>query len=687
MHAQLVTDHTAIAPGETIHLALRQSIDSGWHTYWRNPGDSGAATTIAFSLPAGWSTGPLTWPTPVRLPIGPLMDYGYTGEVLMPLTLAAPPQAKPGQTIAIKAQASFLVCQDVCIPEDATLNLALPVVAGPSAADPVWGQKIAAALAALPVPGRLKAAMTPGPRSIRLSVTGAPVAGGDFPAAYFFPYDDAAIDQVQRQTIERGVDGLTLTLSPGAAFKSASPPAALAGVLSLGDQAYEIDAPAGAPLARASGLGPPAPPETAAARIGELVLAAGLAFVGGLILNLMPCVFPVLAMKAAALARHAHEPAAARRQGLAFMVGAVAAFLGLAGVLIVARAAGEAVGWGFQLQSPPVVAALALVMLLVGLDLSGVFEVGAGLQALSGRPAASEGVVGALLTGALAVAVAAPCTAPFMAGAIGYALTQPPAAALAIFLALGLGMAAPFTLLAFVPGLLSRLPRPGPWMDGLKAVLAFPMYAAAAWLVWVFSQQAGAAGQARLLAAVGLTAFAAWLFGAAQRASSRGANPSIPAAASGVALGLAVAAAFWQGRRDARGPRRRLIEPDHRRAVHARAAGGPARDGKAGVRELHCSLVRHLSDQRTGRVVEQPVEGRLPTGGRDLSGRRLDQPRPDHRPHPDRARPGRRAALSDVRRARRRAGGAAANPDRRDSRGGGAKGRSSLIRPLAGAGR
>jgi thiol:disulfide interchange protein DsbD len=281
--------------------------------------------------------------------------------------------------------------------------------------------------------------------------------------------------------------------------------------------------------------------------LGGLGVAMVFAFLGGLILNLMPCVFPILSMKAASLARHAHHPGAARLQGLAFAAGVVATFVGLAAILIAARAAGQAVGWGFQLQSPIVVALLCLLMLLVALNLSGVFEVGAGVQALAGAaPGAGQDTLwGAALTGALSVAVAAPCTAPFMGPALGFALTQPPVLSLAVFVALGLGMAAPFTALAFAPALLSRLPRPGPWMDGLRKVLAFPMYGAAAWLLWVLALQGDAVKLAELLAALVLIAFAAWAYGLGQRAQIEGRRSLAGFGAAAVAAGLALAAAVW----------------------------------------------------------------------------------------------------------------------------------------------
>ena len=264
----------------------------------------------------------------------------------------------------------------------------------------------------------------------------------------------------------------------------------------------------------------------------------------------MPCVFPVLSMKAAALAGHGGESGAARAQGLAFLAGVLIAFLGLAGALIAARGAGGAIGWGFQLQSPWVVTALGLIMLAAGLNLSGLYEIGTSVQGLGGGLASRGGLAGSAATGVLAVVVAAPCTAPFMGPALGYALTQPAAAALAVFLALGLGFAAPFTLLAFSPALMRRLPRPGAWMDVLKQALAFPMYAAAAWLAWVLAQQSGPPGLARMLAAAVVLGLAAWLLGLSQRRRAEGRGGRNVLALAGVALALCVAAVA--GARDAR---------------------------------------------------------------------------------------------------------------------------------------
>jgi thiol:disulfide interchange protein DsbD len=463
------------------------------------------------------------------------------------MTMTAPAAAKVGDKVALKAAVSLLVCADICVPQDDVLTLILPVVAGTAPEDPKWGDAVEAAVAAAPKPAGLAAVFQPkgagAGETVTLAVTGAALKGADKAGAYFFPFEGTVIDHAKPQVIERGPDGLTLTLAPGYAFQGGKPPSTLAGVLAVGGKTYEISATPGAPPPGAAGLGPP--PAKVQGRGADLGLAAAavFAFLGGLILNLMPCVFPILAMKAASLAGHGRgEQAEARRQGLAFGVGSVLTFLALAGGLIALKAAGSAIGWGFQLQSPLVVAVLCLLMLAVALNLSGLFEVGTSLQGAGSGLASRGGALGSFFTGALAVVVAAPCTAPFMGPALGWALTQTPVAALTVFLFLGLGFAAPFVLVAYAPGLLSRLPRPGPWMEMFRKALAFPMYGAAAWLAWVLAQQAGADDLAKLFAAAVTVALAAWLAGLAQRRAALGRKPRVLTGAVAVLAVLAVAA-------------------------------------------------------------------------------------------------------------------------------------------------
>lgn len=534
VEAELVSGSAAGTPGGTVHIALRQKIKPGWHTYWRNPGDSGEPTRLTWTLPEGWSAGEIIWPRPERQPIGPLVNYGYSGDVLLPVAVRVPASARAGQTVRLTAKADWLVCEEICVPEEATLSLDLLVSAGPAAPHPEHGESVKAALAAAPKPGLLTGSAALEGGRLKLTVLGGPVRGRQVGQAYFFPYDGALIDHAQPQAIERGPGGLTLALAPGYAAQGRSLSGPVRGVLSLGDDAYEVEAAPGPRPEAATGLRAPA-----AESLG-LPLALALALLGGLILNLMPCVFPVLSMKAAALAGHAHEPRAARMQGLAFLAGVLATFAALALALIAARAAGEAAGWGFQLQSPPAIAGLCLLMLLIALNLSGVFHIGASAQGVGAGLAGRSGTAGAFFTGVLAVVVAAPCTAPFMATAMGYAVVQPPAVALAVFLALGLGLAAPFVLVSFTPALLRRLPRPGPWMKTLQRLLAFPMYAAAAWLAWIYGRQTGLEGLAELFAVGWLAALAAWLFGRGQRSGR-----SLPfRLASGTA---ALLAAGWLG--------------------------------------------------------------------------------------------------------------------------------------------
>ena len=534
---ELAAQTAGAAPGSTLYAAVILTAEKGWHTYWRNPGDAGEATKITWTLPAGWRAGEIVWPAPERLPVGPIMNYGYEGRVVLAVPIEIPASAAPGQSASLVANVDYLVCAQVCVPGSAKVSLAVPIVAGAPPLDPAWGKTITDTLAAAPKPAGLRATFQRSGPGLTLAVAGPPLTGLSPTDVYFYPYQDTLIDQAKPQAVSRGPRGLTLALTAGSALAPAGP-ASAAGVLAVDGKVFEITAAPGPPPVGAAGLGPLA--RGPGGPLG-LPLALAFAFLGGLILNLMPCVFPILSMKAAALARHAGG--AARGEGVAFLAGVLVAFAILAGTLIAARTAGTAVGWGFQLQSPLIVALLALVMLGAALNLSGLFEIATSLQAVgAGAPAGSE-LLASLLTGALAVVVAAPCTAPFMGPALGFALTQAPGTALAVFLALGLGFAAPFTAIAFIPPLTRRLPRPGPWMEGLKKALAFPMYGAAAWLTWVLSQQTGSIGLARLLAAALALALAAWLFGVSQRRRARGGRGGLwSAGAAAVSLILALAA-------------------------------------------------------------------------------------------------------------------------------------------------
>ncbi|AUN29171.1 protein-disulfide reductase DsbD family protein [Niveispirillum cyanobacteriorum] len=520
-----------MAPGQTVWAALTQNIRPHWHTYWINPGDSGIPTEIKWTLPEGWKADAITWPAPQRFPIGPLVNFGYADQVHLLVPLTVPANATPGQAVKLDAKVDWLVCEDICIPESADLSIAVPVVAGTAAVEPEAAPLFTKARASLPVPSPYTATLAPGDKAHRLTLAAPGLDKGKISEVFFFPHDYKVASSNAAQELRLGADGLTLSLVPGGAL----PAGPVTGVLSFTEEldgqsvrhAFAVEAAVGA---------------AAPASTGEQTswaTALLLALLGGAVLNLMPCVFPVLSMKALALLQHG--PAHARRHGLAYTAGVLACFAIVAGALIALRAGGAAIGWGFQLQDPLVVAILAYVMLLLGLSLSGVFTLGGSVMGVGQGLAGRDGLAGSFFTGVLATVVATPCTAPFMGTALGFAITQPWPVALSVFLALGLGMALPFLALSFSPALLKRLPRPGLWMERVKQALAFPLYASAAWLVWVLSIQAGPAALATVLAGMVAIAFAAWVYG--QTRLSGGPGRAFGSLLAVLALGGAVAGA------------------------------------------------------------------------------------------------------------------------------------------------
>ena len=520
--ARLVPEVTRAAPGDTIWVGLHLDIIEGWHTYWRNPGDSGQPTALDWTLPDGVTAGDIVWPHPEALPFGPLVNYGYEEEVLHLVPITLPADWPEGEPLRLEADARWLVCADICVPEDGTVALTLPTGAT-TEPDPAAGPLFQRFRAQVPEPAAFDVAATSGDRLAL--VVDRPLARGA--EAHFFPYEAGVIEPAAEQRLKRGAESFTLGLEP----KADAAPDRLAGVLVVSErlgpqtftEAFEVA------------------PEVAAAPAGArpplgLLAAIGLALGGGVLLNLMPCVFPVLSMKALALVQTGSAARGrARAEGLAYTAGVLVTFMAVGGALVAARLAGAQVGWGFQLQSPLVVAALAYLLFAIGLNLSGLFEVKG--PAFMGGGLARDGAVGAFFTGALAVVVATPCTAPFMATALGFALVQPPAVTLAVFAALGLGLALPFLLVSLVPALARRLPRPGPWMVRLKQGLAFPMYASAAWLVWVLARQAGPDAVLAVLAGATLLAFGLWLAAPAERRPPRAAR-AVGVVAAVLALAL-----------------------------------------------------------------------------------------------------------------------------------------------------
>ena len=554
IEAELVPMSAWAAPGSTAVVAVKQTIQPDWHTYWRNPGDSGGATTLTWTLPQDVRAGDIVWPVPERQRISGLMNYGYSGVVYLPAPIEIPASARPGTTVPLTVRALFFVCSaEMCVPDELTLRLDLPVREGAAPLDPRHGGPITAVLENAPRPAGIEARIALEGGVLTLAAAGGPLTGRDPGPSYFFPFEGGIIDHPAAQTGVWGPQGLTLRLSPGGETRATGLSGPIEGVLVTEHGAWEIRAEQGTAPAGTSGSG-----ELAAAADGSSAEPGGgagagtslavfaqavlFAVLGGLILNLMPCVFPILAMKAASLAASAHDVRHARRDGLAFLAGVLTTFLLLAGVVLALRAAGEAVGWGFQLQSPPVTAGLALLMLAVALNLSGAFHVGGGLQGAGSGPLARlPGGAGAFFTGALAVIVAAPCTAPFMAFALGAALVMPWPMALMVFLGLGLGLALPFVVVSLTPALLARLPRPGPWMERLKGLLAFPLYATALWLAWVFSRQTGAEALGLLFGAGILLSLGLWLVGGGQTERGFGRRGVLHLTAGAIALLLAAA--------------------------------------------------------------------------------------------------------------------------------------------------
>ena len=543
---ELLSEVGAIAPGETFWVALHQRIAPGWHTYWMNPGDSGEPLKIDWALPPGFTAGDIVWPHPERIPVGPAMTYGYSHEVVLLIPVTPPPTLSPGARVTLGGHASWLVCEEICIPEESPVTLTLPVVAGPPPPDPSVAQLIAIARRAVPTPSPWPASFVASPATVMLTVGARGLDAERIAEVWFYPARWGAIEHAAPQRARTDATGISLELARGPLPAAVAAP--IQGVLVVAERldggivrhAFSVTA---AP--RAAG----GSDDRAAV---SLLRAMALALAGGLVLNLMPCVLPVLSVKALGLVQHSHgRPSVLRAHGLAYTAGVLASFAVVAGALMALRAGGEELGWGFQLQSPLFVTLLAGLLFAVALTLSGVIVIhgrfaGAG-QAFAARP----GYGGSFAAGALATVAATPCTAPFMGAAVGFALTQSWTTALIVFEMLGLGLALPYLVLTFVPAWRRLLPAPGPWMEGLQQLLAFPLYATVAWLVWVVSRQAGPHGVGAALAVLFLIAFAAWLhraLGGVRALWRRSATIAVVGLAAGmVALGPWLAAGTPSG--------------------------------------------------------------------------------------------------------------------------------------------
>ena len=530
VEAELVAERTAVVPGKPLTLALRLKMDREWHTYWRNPGDSGLPTTIQWTLPPGFKAGDIEWPAPTRIDVATLANYGYDGEILLPVTLRVPASLATGTAIPIKARAEWLVCKEQCIPGSADLTLALKAAATADV-DSRWTKLFDAARSTQPRPASWQwSAYKSGGADGKIDIVWTPPSGATVPSKMqFFPHAEGVVEPAARQALYRLADGryrLNLTLA-----KDAKLPASIEGVLTSSD-GWKI----GEGTARALAVSATVAPPNVLAAGGTLVdagarvasgandagglqggfagfaAAIALALIGGLILNLMPCVFPVISLKVLGFAQHAHgRLRVIRMHGFIFSAGVVASFVLLAAIVLGLRASGQEIGWGFQLQSPVVVTLLAILFFLLTLNIAGFLDMG---MLVPGRVASAQSknpYLNSFLSGVLAVVIASPCTAPFMGAALGYALAQPPIEALAVFVALGVGMALPYLALAWFPTWQRKLPKPGPWMVWLKQLLAIPLAATVIWLGWVLAQQSGVDAFARLAFVLLLVGTTVWL--------------------------------------------------------------------------------------------------------------------------------------------------------------------------------
>jgi len=515
VQVELIPEVQWIQPGVPFSLGIHLKMAPHWHTYWKFPGDSGLPTKMRWALPEGWSAAAFEWPYPQTIPASPLMSYGYEGEATLLVTVTPPATLAPDTMVTLGGRLDWLECQEVCLPGKAPLDVELPVRAQTPALVSARQAFFADARARLPVDG---ASWKP-----RLLVKGSQAAlrfeppFGGLRAASFFPDRARVIEHSEPQKLLASGQGFSLGLLRA---KDAEELAGVSGVLvvehAAGRSAVQVEmAPQ---IVQELPQGQPVVAQAEALPTGGpgLLAALGLAFVGGLILNLMPCVLPVLSLKVLSFVRHAGgEPRVAARHGLAFAAGVLLSFWALAIVLLLLRAGGAQVGWGFQLQSPGFVGALTCLFFLIGLNLFGVFEVGLSLTRAGNLGVGQTGLWSSFSGGALTTIVATPCTAPFMGSALGFGLSQPAHVALAIFTALGLGMAAPYLLLSFQPALLRFLPRPGAWMESFKQLMGFFMMGTVVVLAWIFGQQAGNDALAFLLGGLVVLGLGGWLYGRA----------------------------------------------------------------------------------------------------------------------------------------------------------------------------
>jgi thiol:disulfide interchange protein DsbD len=510
-----------VDPGKTVWVGLQLTHQPQWHTYWKNSGDSGQPTSLTWTLPTGVLAGDLAWPLPVKIPIGTLANYGFDGTVLLPVPLTITPDFKPNALtpeLEVKLQASWLVCKQECVPQDGQFVLRIPTKVSTA----LNGAAFNASFKAQPKTLKEASSITIEGNSLKVSVSGLP-ASLRGKTLDFFPETPEVIETAAQWTQSWQGDVWTARV-PIAAQRGASPsvmPIVVAGLAGNERLGFVTQAKVTGEwpklAAPGAGLGAvsPATPATLAPQNlpSSLWLALLGALLGGMILNLMPCVFPVLAIKVVGFARHGAHPQNQRIGGLAYSAGVVLSFVALGALMLSLRSAGEQLGWGFQLQSPLVVAGLAALFTVIGLNLAGLFEFGQWVPSSLATLEAKNPSIDAFLSGVLAVVIASPCTAPFMGASLGLALALPALQALSVFATIGVGMALPYLAASWSPALAHKLPRPGAWMDTFRHAMAFPMFATVVWLVWVLGQQTGIDGASALLALLLGLSLVIWALG------------------------------------------------------------------------------------------------------------------------------------------------------------------------------
>ncbi len=540
LEADLLPSTLSIQPGKPFWVALRLQPDKEWHVYWRNPGDSGLPPKLTWHLPPGFAASAIQWPYPERIDVGELTSYGYKGEVLLPVKITPPENLKVGDKLDLQAHAEWLVCKEACVPGDADLSASLPVTASAPAENDAAKTRFAEFESRLPVTESawtVTSSITD--KDVVLTLRSAGAQANKLDSMQFFPYERNLITHSAKQTLKQNSGGYQLIV-PRSPYLVDLPDSVSGILVSSSGWGGGSDRKS---LEFKSAVTPIPHTNAAAATTGFGGIAKALlfAFLGGLILNLMPCVLPVLSLKVLGFVKQAGEGRGkAFGHGLIFTAGVLISFWLLAGVLLVLKAGGQQLGWGFQLQSPAFVLALAAFMFLFGLNLLGVFEIGTSLTGLSGKAMLRGGWAGSFLNGVVATVVATPCTAPFMGSALGFSLSQPNWIAMLIFTALGLGMAAPYLVLSASPALLRLVPKPGAWMESLKHIMGFLLMAAVIWLAWVLGVQAGSNAVAILLTTLLLLGVGAWIYGRWGHfgASRRGLASSLAAIVLLVALAL-----------------------------------------------------------------------------------------------------------------------------------------------------